>query len=126
MGKSKQTLETVDIKQVVNNFITFYYKSWMEDVVKLLSSPLWKEYTIFNFNDKKLSSEEIIKFHEELKGNQFELISCQFIPDGSRRIDILITGKIFNDKHSKVIVQTFALLEIKKDFYIKSSQVSLI
>ena len=121
-----QFVNNVDMNQICNNFIEFYYKNWMTNVRGLVQSPIWKPYTKVNVDGTSLLPQQTVQYLTNLQGSKFELISKQFVPDGSRRLDIMIKGKITKNSITKFIIQSFALIEIKGQFYLKSTQIYFI
>lgn len=119
-------INKIDLEKICNNFINNYYNFWVTDVNKLLTSKMWKSFTKFCIEGKNVTPEEAIVFHQKLSGCKFKLLNKQFIPDGSRRLDIMVKGLFFKNQLNQGIVQTFALVEIKDTFYIKSTQIFLI
>jgi hypothetical protein len=117
-----QFVNKVDMKQVCNNFLKFYYNTWSTNVPQLVSSPIWKHHTKININGNSVTPQQAVQFHQNFQGAVFDSFSHQFIPDGSRRLDILVKGRISKSGHSKVFVQSFALVELKGNFFIKSTQ----
>ena len=126
-GKNgSQFVNNVDINKVCNDFLHFYYKNWMENVDLLFKNQIWKPFTKINIDDKSLTPQQTIQFHKNLQGGIFERISYQFVPDGSRRLDIMVKGKITKSGITKFIIQSFALVEIKGNFYLKYTQIYFI
>lgn len=121
-----QFVNKVDLNQICNNFITNYYNFWVTDINKLLSSDMWKPHTKFSIEGKNVSAQEAVLFHHKLTGCTFKLLNKQFIPDGSRRLDIMVKGLFTKNNLSQQLVQTFALIEVRGTFYIKSTQIFLI
>lgn len=124
--KGSQFVNNVDMEKVCSNFLVFYYKNWMVNVDLLFKNPIWKPFTKINIDGKSMSPQDTIRFHKNLQGGKFEKISYQFVPDGSRRLDIMMKGKITKSGISKFIIQSFALIEIKGQFYLKSTQIYFI
>lgn len=121
-----QFVNKVNLDEFCNNFINNYYSFWVTDVNKLLGSDMWKYYTKFSIEGKIVSSQEAVLFHKRLSDCTFKLLNKQYIPDGSRRMDIMVKGQFSKNGLSQIIVQTFALIEVKGKFTIKSTQIFLI
>lgn len=120
--KGNQFLNKVDMSKISNDFIISYYNTWKNDVHKLVTSPIWKTNTKVNLDGKNLTPQETVYFHQNLQNAHFENIHHQYVSDGSRRLDIMVKGKVSKGGHYKIFVQTFALVELKGTFYIKSTQ----
>ncbi|ADO67510.1 hypothetical protein crov476 [Cafeteria roenbergensis virus] len=121
--KGDQFVNKVDLKKITHDFITFYYNTWINDVNKLFSHPMWKSYTIINIEGTKLNPLETVQYFKRFEGATFSIENYQYAPDGSRRIDIMSKGIMTQSGITKTLVQTFALIEIKGDFYLKSTQI---
>lgn len=120
--KGDQFVNKVDMNKICIDFITFYYTTLQNNCDELLNSPLWKPYTKMNIDGMSCNFDLIVKFHKNLVGSNIEIISHQFVPDGSRRLDIMVKGKITKNYENKMFVQSFALIEYKKTFFIKLIQ----
>ena len=117
-----QFVNKVDMGKTCDDFLIFYYNTWRLNVQQLITSPIWKQNTKINLEGRSLTPQETVQFHQNFQGAIFEKISHQFVPDGSRRLDIMVKGRITKGNQSKFFVQSFALVELKGTFYIKSTQ----
>lgn len=124
--KGDQFINKNDLNKITNDFINFYYKNWMENTNILFANPIWKPYTKINVDGVSLNPQQTVQFHKNLEKGSFKLDKYQFVPDGSRRIDIMVKGVMTKKGISKNIVQVFALVEVKKQFYLKSMQIFII
>jgi len=126
LTKGDQFINKANLSKITDDFIRFYYNTWVTDVSRLFTNKIWKSYTYINVDGKKLTPEQTVSFHKKFQGCHFQMVSYQFVPDGSRRIDILSKGKMTKGGITKFIIQTFALIEIKGNFYLKSTQIYFI
>ena len=117
-----QFVNNVDMNKVCNDFLAFYYNTWRTNVPQLIASPIWKPHSKINIDGSQLTPQQTIQFHQNLQGAHFEKISHQFVPDGSRRMDIMVKGRVSKNGHTKIFVQCFALVELKGSYFIKSTQ----
>ena len=124
--KGDQFVNKANLSKICEDFTKFYYNTWVTDVSKLFTNKIWKSYTFINVEGTKLTPQQTVEYHKKFQGSRFEMIGYQFVPDGSRRIDILSKGRMTKYGITKILVQTFALIEIKGSFYLKSSQIYFI
>ena len=117
-----QFVNKTDMNKICNDFLNFYYNTWRLNVQQLITSPIWKPHSKINIEGRAMPPHEAVQFHQNFQGAVFEKISHQFVPDGSRRLDIMVKGRISKGGHSKIFVQCFALVELKGSFFIKSTQ----
>lgn len=121
--KGDQFVNKVDLNKITLDFITFYYNTWINNVDKLFSHQMWKSYTVINIEGTKLNPHDTVQYFKRFQGATFSVESYQFAPDGSRRLDIMVKGIMTQSGITKTLVQTFALIEIKGEFYLKSTQI---
>jgi len=124
--KGDQFVNKADLGKVTDDFIKFYYSNWMMNVNALFAHPMWKNYTYINVEGSKLNPQQTIQYHKGFQGSHFQMEGYQFVPDGSRRVDIMVKGKMTKGGITKTLVQTFALVEVKGSFYLKSTQIYFI
>ena len=124
--KGDQFVNTANLKKVTNDFIKFYYSNLITNVDALLSHPMWKSFTFINVEGSKLSPKQTIQYYKGFEGSHYQIEGYQFVPDGSRRVDIMAKGKMTKGGITKTLVQTFALIEVKGSFYLKSTQIYFI
>jgi len=124
--KGDQFVNKANLGKVTDDFIKFYYNNWMTNVNALFAHPMWKNYTFINVEGSKLTPQQTIQYHKGFEKCHFQMGGYQFVPDGSRRVDIMAKGKMTKGGITKTLVQTFALIEVKGSFYLKSTQIYFI
>lgn len=122
-SKGEQFVNKVDLNKITSDFINFYYNCWITNVDALFAHQIWCAYTVVNIEGTKLNPQETVQYFKKFQGAQFKLDSYQFAPGGSRRIDIMSKGKMTMSGITKTIIQTFALIELKDTFKLKSTQI---
>jgi hypothetical protein len=110
----------INFEEITRVFVNFYYENWMKNCPNLFSSCLWKHFTKMKVDNVELGITDIKSWHENFKDASFELIRYQYVLDGTRRIELMVQGKISKNNLTKIINQNFSLLEHSGQWWIKS------
>lgn len=121
-NNGEQLVNKKDLNLICTEFINFYYKKITENLDELFNNNLWKSYSIVNLDGCNLEHLDFINFCNNFLGKEINILSYQFVPDGSRRLDIMVKCSV----DENIFVQNFALVEVKENFYIKSTQIYFI
>ena len=90
-----QINQLVDIQQVGNNFIDFYYTSCKSNINNLFTSGIFKDHTRLRYKDKEYKEQELVKLLTQInQESTFVLEETIIMDSGGRRADILAIGKI--------------------------------
>ena len=118
-----QFVNVADLGKVCEEFINFYYGN-INSPDTLFESGIFTPKTIFNVNGDIIDNDKIIEFITSISHFTFTINHFQLIPDGSRRMDILVkalyTDTEGNEQH---FTQTFGLIERKGSFFVKNSNI---
>lgn len=118
--KGDQVVNKADLNQIKDQFINFYYQNWFSNVASLFQSPIWKSYTKMMVDNVTLNPHQIINWHTNLSKGNFKIDRSQFIPDGGRRMDIMVQGTMTLAHESKKMIQNFVIIENGGKWWIKS------
>lgn len=90
-----QINQLVDIQQVGNNFIDFYYTSCKSNINNIFASGIFKDHTRLRYKDKEYKEQELVKLLTQInQESTFVLEETIIMDSGGRRADILAIGKI--------------------------------
>lgn len=96
---------------VANQFISYFYQTWVTNPTILLTDDVIKPYSKLKYSNQVYEGESFV---EVLKGFistglQFTDCNLEILDSGSRQIYILVTGTIKNELTSKNFSQTFMI-----------------
>jgi len=90
-----QINQRVDIQQVGNNFINFYYTTCKNNINALFTSGVLKDHTRLRYKDKEYKEQELVQLLTQInQESTFVLEETIIMDSGGRRADILVIGKI--------------------------------
>jgi len=118
--KGDQVVNKVDLNLIKEQFISFYYQNWFSNVSGLFQSPIWKSYTKMMVDNVEMNSHQIVSWHNTFSKGGFKIDRSQFIPDGARRMDIMVQGTMTLGTESRKMIQNFVILENGGNWWIKS------
>jgi len=118
--KGDQVVNKVNLDVIKDQFMNFYYQNWFSDVTILFQSPIWKPYTKMMVNNVSMNSTEIIRWHTLFCKGHFKIEKSQYVPDGSRRMDIMVQGALTVGSETKIMIQNFVIIENGGKWWIKS------
>jgi len=97
--------------QVANQFITYFYSTWMSNPDEFIKEQIIKAYTKIKYNNITYEGNDFIIFLKSVALNGLEFTDCKWeiIDSGSRQIYILVTGQISNTQGIGKFSQSFML-----------------
>lgn len=100
-------------------FVKFYF----DNIITGKDYTMLRNFTIFKYQNVEYGNDSLINLFCQMNNCKNTISNIECLPSGSRRFDIMITGKINSD----TFTQYFMLTNEKKDnWYIKSSIIMLI
>jgi hypothetical protein len=100
-----------DGNTIANQFINYYYQSWMVNPTILLTDDVIKTYSKLKYSNQVYEGESFIEVLKGFVSPGLQFTDCNFeiLDSGSRQVYILVTGIIKNDLISKNFSQTFMI-----------------
>jgi hypothetical protein len=100
-------------------FVKFYF----DNIITGKDYTMLRNFTIFKYQNVEYTNDSLVNLLSQISKCKSTISNIEFLPSGSRRFDIMITGKFDTD----TFTQFFMLTNEKKDtWYIKSSIIVLI
>lgn len=118
MSSGDQVNKTLDYSIVVKEFVEFFYSNWNFSRDNLMSTNIFNNDTLLNFNGEFYGGKFIEEFIK-LEFDKIEITSKSYSSDGARRINIFVKGIISQEGESKDFVHTFLLCELKGKWFVK-------
>ena len=118
MKKKKSNKTQIDYNNIGKKFIEYYYNYIENKNIEILK--LFKSYSIMKFCGDEFKSNNIItKYSQIFKNNiKHTIQNIHALPDGSRRINIIVTGYIIiNGGNKKYFTQYFHLCSLGDGSY---------
>lgn len=100
-----------DGTEVGNQFVQYFYSTWMTNIDVFISDNIIKPYTKIVHNNVTYEGNDFIVFLKSVATNGLEFSQCKWeiIDSGSRQIYILVTGQIVNAQGTWKFSQSFTL-----------------
>ena len=119
MDPGNNIVQRIDFHILAKQFIEFFYNKWVIAPEEFLTNGLMFESSKMNFNGKIVKGVEFIGEMVAIKnsGVVFTSINCNALDSGSRRIDIMVNGKINQNN----FCQYFLLIYDKTSWKIQNS-----
>jgi|SaaInlStandDraft_5_1057022.scaffolds.fasta_scaffold01622_10 hypothetical protein len=104
----------IDVVGTGKKYIDYFYKYWNLNIQQLLDDKFINDYTKFQYKNNTYLSKDFIEFLQSSQKNnilnKMVIKETQIMPSGSRRMDILVSGLIFeNNKVSSTFTQYFLI-----------------
>jgi hypothetical protein len=96
---------------VANQFINYFYQTWMTKPTTLITDDVIKPYSKLKYLNQVYDGESFIEVLKGFVSTGIQFTDCNFeiLDSGSRQIYILVTGIIKNDLTLKHFSQTFMI-----------------
>ncbi len=109
--KNTKHKKIYDGTQVGNQFIQYFYSSWMSNPDIFSTDNIIKPYTKIKHNNTTYEGPDFIVFLKSVASNGLEFSECKWdiIDSGSRQIYILVTGSIANTQGTGKFSQSFMI-----------------
>ncbi len=109
--RKKQKKPVEDGFQIGNQFITYFYSTWMTNPDIFITDNMIKPYTKITYEKITYEGNDFIIFLKSVASNGLEFSECKWdiIDSGSRQIYILVTGQISNAQSSGRFSQSFMI-----------------
>ncbi len=94
-----------------NQFINWFYTTWITNPDLFLQDNLIKPYTKIKHNGITYTNTDFILFLKSVSSDGLNFSDCvyEIIDSGSRQIYILVTGKILNNQSIGTFSQSFVI-----------------
>ena len=106
-----QPVKHFDGTVVANQFIEYFYKTWLTNPNNFITDNIIKSYSVLKYNSILYKGNEFIQllltFVSENLG--FENCKYEIVDSRSRQIYILVTGQIKNNLVTKIFSQSFMI-----------------
>ena len=104
----------IDVVGTGKKYIDYFYKYWNLNIQQLLDDKFINDYTKFQYKNNTYLSKDFIEFLQSSQKNnilnKMVIKETQIMPSGSRRMDILVSGLIYeNNKVSSTFTQYFLI-----------------
>lgn len=125
--KSFNINQTIDISNVVNQFITTFYNVWLSNPFELKSRGMILHFSKIAYEKKIYKGDNFINLLNEMKQSnpQISITKFEYLDSGSRRIDISLFGTIKINNITKNFSQTFLIANHNDKWYIHNSIIIL-
>ncbi len=109
--KEKPKKPVEDGFQVGNQFITYFYSTWITNPDILITDNIIKPYTKITHENITYEGNDFVIFLKSVASNGLEFSECKWdiIDSGSRQIYILVTGQISNTQSMGRFSQSFTI-----------------
>jgi hypothetical protein len=123
-------VQKINYSRVVEEFIEFYYNTWMTNPSNFISANLITEYSRLLVDDVEYkSSESIIRYLYDIwlnSGLKIELKKVSCLDSGSRRIDIVVNGVICKNDIKYNFTQYFLLAHYNNSWKFQNSILNIL
>ena len=104
----------IDVVGTGKKYIDYFYKYWNLNIQQLLDDKFINDYTKFQYKNNTYLSKDFIEFLQSSQKNnilnKMVIKETQIMPSGSRRMDILVSGLIYeNNRVSSTFTQYFLI-----------------
>ena len=117
-------IQKIDYDKLAKQFIEFFYNKWVLTPKDLLSGDIINDDSKLKYNNETFKGihfvEQLFKIHEGTL-NSIEILNCNSLDSGSRRIDILVNGNVQKDQLKISFTQHFLLIYKNKSWKIQNS-----
>ena len=125
-----QINQRVDIQQIGNQFINFFFTNSTQNLENLISSGVIKEHTRIKYQNKEYKGHELISLLIQLNSNlNFKIEEIIIMDSGGRRADIMVIGKGQSKiQHDKLFrfTQYFTIANNKENWFLHNSLLSIL
>ena len=112
----------IDISKIVIDFINFYISNLnINNIQGFIDSKIIREYTTIKCEEDTFKGDTIIPFLQSFSNYTTIINKFNFLPSGSRRVDVSILATMSNESGSINFNQTFVLCHQDDSWYIKNS-----
>lgn len=119
----------VNVPEVGNNFVNFYYQSLRENINQLYDTQIIRNHTRIKYQNVEYKEGELRQLFEQM-GSQLEFYGEEVIvmDSGARRADILVNGNIMpkNGGSRMRFAQYFTIANNHDNWFIHNSLLSII
>jgi hypothetical protein len=119
--------KNMNYNEIAQNFIKYYYD--LVDNHNVNIQNLFKNYSCMTFCNQEYKGDTILLKYQEIYKHLTKHVieNIHAIPDGNRRINILVTGILYIDNIPRKFTQFFHLCILDDNSYwIKSTMFSLV
>jgi len=125
MDKSGDNIiQKIDYQLLAKQFVDFFYNKWITNPNDFISNGLFFEKSKMNINNKILVGIEIINEMILIQNNSDLMIkydNISALDSGSRRIDIMVNGKMNKSNVNYNFTQYFLIIFQEKTWKIQNS-----
>lgn len=110
-NKTQKVDKNYDGETVGNQFMVYFYETWVSSIENFISDDIIKPYSKLKFQSTIYEGMDFIEVLKSFVSDSLQFTDCTFeiLDSGSRQIYILVTGIISNNMTSNNFSQTFMI-----------------